>query len=181
MLFKLNRKCRDDVQDLTFMQENLHHGSSVLLLPCLSVHLCHRVAQHCCLPPATGHVVQRQIHQPNQPPHQPRVPLQFLPQVEQGMCSVIGAEAMGMCSVIVQTSAFWWSTMMVGIPPLVILMNKHLLCLRLTMQVGRSNPVNRLVRRMLSITRASLCSACLVHKWRRWSKISVIHYSKPSV
>ena len=42
-------------------------------------------------------------------------------------------------------------------------------------------PDEQLVRRMRSIMRASLCSVCLVHKWRRRSKISGIHCSKPNV
>ena len=41
------------------------------------------------------------------------------PRVEQEMSSAIVARAMGMCSVTVLASAFWWSKRMVSIPPLV--------------------------------------------------------------
>ena len=47
--------------------------------------------------------------------------------------------------------------------------------------VVRNNQKSRLVQRMQIIMRASLCSVCLAHKWRRRGKINGIHCSKQSV
>jgi hypothetical protein len=76
-----------------------------------------------CLPP---------LQQPRLFRSQPLVLPQLHPQVEQEMSSIIVARALGTCSVTVLASSFWWSKMMVRIPPLVILMKIHLLCLLLS-------------------------------------------------
>jgi hypothetical protein len=68
---------------------------------------------------------------------QPLVLTRLHPRVEQEMSSVIVARDLDTCSVTVLASAFWWLKMMMRIPPLVILIKIHLLCLILTMQVTR--------------------------------------------
>ena len=64
---------------------------------------------------------------------------------------------------------------------LVILMKIHLHCLQLTMQVVKNISKNILMLLKQTAMRALLCSMCLVHKWRRRSKISDIHCFEQSV